>query len=192
MQVQKQYQTFNHNMNQKGFTFIELIVYIAIASMVLVSAVGIGWNLITNEANVIGKQEAYSNARTVMNHFKINIREADDVITGSSTFNTHPGVLTLDYPGAGTDVVFDTYTKNVTVGGQATTIRKLRIKEGAAAAVDITSDQVDVTDFTLTNLTRGSESKNINIELTIEKANPGNDPNFDASILVETALSVRK
>ena len=175
-----------------GFTVIELILYIAIAATVLVTAVNIGWNLITTEANIIGKQEVYMNARTVMNHIQISIREAEDVTTGSSTFDTHPGVLTLDYPGSGTDIIIDTYNKEVTAGGQATTIRKLRLKNGPADYLDITTDKVDVTNFVLTNLTRGSENHNINIELTLEKANPSGDPNFDASISLETALSTRE
>lgn len=177
---------------QNGFTLIELIVYIAISAMVLVTAVNIGWNLIMSEANITGKQEVYMSARMIVNQIQIKIREADDVITGSSTFGSHPGILTLDYPGGGTDIIFDTYTKNVTIGGQSITVRKLRIKEGSADYVDLTSDKVDVTNFTLTNLTRGNESKNINIELTIQRANPSNSPNFDASISLETAISIRQ
>lgn len=177
---------------QNGFTLIELIVYIAISAMVLVTAINIGWNLIISEANVTGKQEVYMSARTIMNQIQISIREADDVITGSSTFGSHPGMLTLDYPGGTTDVIFDTYTKSVTIGGLPATVRKLRIKEGSADYVDLTSDKVDITNFTLTNLTRVNEPKNINIELTIQKVNPGNDPNFDASISLETAISIRQ
>ncbi len=177
---------------KKGFTLIELIVYIGISSIVLVTAVNIAWNLIVSNANSQGKSEVYFNSRFALHQLQLQVRAAEDFITGSSTFGSHPGVLTLDYPGEGTDVIFDTYTKNISVGGESVTIRKLRIKEGAADYVDITSDKVDIINFTLHDLTRWSEKTNINIELTIEKVNPGGDPNYDASISLETALSVRE
>lgn len=177
--------------NIKGFSLVELIVYIAIASMVLVTVVNVAWSIMISNSNTQGKRDTYFNARQVMQQMQTKIREADDVITGSSTFGSHPGALTLDYPAGNTDVVFDTYTKSVTIGGQSTTIRKLQMKVGLNDYVDLTTDKVNVTNFVLTNLTRGTEPPNIKIELTIQKANPGNDPNYDASIAVETAISLR-
>ncbi len=179
-------------MTKKGFTMMELIVYIAIASVVLVAAINVGWNLMIGYANTNSKQEVYLNSRLVMNAMGIKIREAEDVLTASSTFDTNPGVLTLDYPGADTDVIIDTYTKNIILGGQETTIRKLRMKEGIADYVDLTTDEVNITNFVLTDLTRGSEPDNINIELTIEKTNPGGNLNFAATFSLETAISLRQ
>jgi CxxC motif-containing protein (DUF1111 family) len=102
-------------------------------------------------------------------------------------------LFTLDYAGSGTDVIIDTYTKDVTLSnGQIVTIRKLRIKEGALAYQDLTSDQVDVSNFVLRNLTKTSERKNINIEVTLEQLNPLNDPNYNTTISVETAISLRQ
>ena len=178
--------------DKKGFTLIELIVYVGVSSIMLVIAINMTSNLIVSNASARGKQEVYINARLAMNQLQLKIREAEDVIIGSSTFNSHPGILTLDYPGSDTDVIFDTYTKNVDIGGQTVEIRKLRIKEGTADYVDLTSDKVDLTNLVFTNLTRGSESKNTNIEITLEKINPGSDPDYDASISVETAISIRE
>lgn len=178
--------------NKKGFTLVELIVYIAIAATTLVVAVNIGINLIRSADKAQGAQETYANARLGMHQIQLNMREAEDVITGSSTFGSHPGVLTLDFPGSGTDVVIDTYTQIVTIGTQTPTIRTLRIKEGTAAAIDLTDKHTDVTNFTLTNLTRGSENKNIHFAVTFSRANPGGDPNYNASISLETALSTRE
>ncbi len=179
-------------MNPKAFTLIELIIYVAITAAVLVSTMIFAWGLIVTDANTRGKQETYSNARTVMNQFTLKIQGAEDVKTGDSTFETHPGALTLDYPGGDTDVIFNTYTTIVDIGGESVTIRKLRMKDGPNNYMDLTSDNVDVTSFVITDLTRGSEPDNLLIQLTIEKANPGEDPNYDASISVETAISLRQ
>lgn len=178
--------------SNRGFTLIEFLVYIGIASMVLVTAIITGMNLITGSASSIARQETYYNARLVMNQIQYQVRAADDVITANSTFASHPGVLVLDYPGTGSDVIIDTYTKSVSIGGEATNIRKLRIKEGEDAYVDLTGDKVNVSNFVVSNLSRGVEPINLRIQLTIESANPGNDPKYDASITLQTALSTRR
>jgi type II secretory pathway component PulJ len=180
------------NIKKNGFTLVELIAYIALTAIILVGAVNFTMNVIIGDREARGNQEVYANARVVMNQMASQIRNAEDVITGSSTFASHPGVLTLDFTGTGTDVVFDTYTKSVTIGGSSTTIRKLRVKEGSDAAVDLTNDNLDVTNFVVRNLTRESERKNINIELTIQRANPGADSDFAASISLETGVSLRQ
>lgn len=170
---------------------MELIVYIGIASMVLVIALSTSINLFLSDANIQTKQEVYSNARIVTHEFQLQILKADDVILGSSVFLTSPGTLTLDFPGIGTDVIFDTYTKNVMVVGQSVTIRKLRVKEGSGNYVDLTTDQVTVTNLVFSNRTRSGENKNIKIQLTLEKVNPDGNPTYDASISLETAFSLR-
>jgi len=177
--------------SQKGFTLIELIVYIAIASLVLVSALNIGWNVSLGQTNSSAKKEVYLNARLILNELQNQIRQADGVITANSVFNTNPGTLSLDYPGGNADVVFNTYSKAVNVGGAVTNITKLRVYEGMNYS-DLTSDQVDVTNFTVQNLQRGTEKTNIGITLTLERVNPGNDPKYDASINIQTAISLRK
>jgi hypothetical protein len=192
MTYKKMYKMMQLKSKKNGFSLMELIVYVAVSSLVLVTAVNIGVNLLLADANSFAKREVYYNARLVANQIQYQVRGADDVIVSSSVFGMNPGVLTLDYPGEGTDVIIDTYSKDVTVGGQVTTITKLRIKEGEAGYVDLTSDSVSVTNFTIINMTRGTESKNIKIGLEIKRANPGNDPKYDASISMETALSIRK
>lgn len=176
---------------KKAFSLIELIIYVAIASMVMVAVLQVGLNLIIDRSITQSKRGLYLNARSVMNQLQYEIKAADDVLTGSSTFGSNPGVLTLSFPG-NNDVIFDTYLHDVTIGGQTISITTLRIKEGNSAYVDLTTDKANVTDFTLTNLTRGSESKNINIALTLETTNPGNDTKYDESISLETAVSIRR
>lgn len=181
------------NIAQNGFTLVELIVYIGIASLSLMMILITGQNLISSNIRAQAQRELSVNVRPLMNQLTQSVRNAEDVVTASSTFNVHPGAITLDYAGSGTDVIIDTYTKDVTLSnGQIVTIRKLRIKEGALAYQDLTSDAVDVSNFVLRNLTKTSEKKNINIEVMLEQLNPLNDPNYNAAISVETAISLRQ
>lgn len=181
------------NIAQNGFTLVELIVYIGIASLSLMMILITGQNLISSNIRAQAQRELSVNMRPLMNQFTQSVRNAEDIVTASSTFNAHPGAITLDYAGSGTDVIIDTYTKDVTLSnGQIVTIRKLRIKEGALAYQDLTSDQVDVSNFVLRNLTKTTEKKNINIEVNLEQLNPLNDPNYNTTISVETAISLRQ
>jgi len=181
------------NIAQNGFTLVELIVYIGMASLALMMIILTGQNLISSNIRAEAQRELSVNMRPLINQLTQSVRNATDVVTASSTFNVHPGAITLDYPGSDTDLIIDTYTKDVTLSnGQIVTIRKLRIKEGALAYQDLTSDAVDVSNFVLRNLTKTSEKKNINIEVTLEQLNPLNDPNYNAAISVETAISLRQ
>lgn len=175
----------------RGFTMIELIVYIAVASLILVTIVGIGLNLSVANQKSQAKREIYMNTRFVVQELTDMIRGADDVILSGTTFGSNPASLALAYP-SGNNVLFSVYAKNVTVGGNVVSINKLSMKSGSDPFTDITSDKVTVTDFTLTNLTRGASRKNINIQLTLSKVNPGGDPAFNVSFPIETAVSVRK
>jgi len=177
-------------MKTKAFTLIELIIYIAILATVLVSTVGILWNVIGGSVRVSSSTEISYSARLVLDNITRAGRGASDVLTGSSTFGSHPGVLV--FGSAGGDITFDTTTKNITVGGQSVTIRKLRMKTGAGEPIDLTSDKVDVTNFIVKNRTRGTEPKNVKVEVTLASVNPGQDPARNKTLSFETAISIRK
>ena len=169
---------------KKGFTLLELIIYIGIASMVIVAAAELVVGTTRAQAKSQELHEIHMNARLVMNQLTVKIKEAEDVFTGLSTFDTNPGILVLDYPGAGTDIIIDTYDKTVTRGSQDVIIKKLRIKEGSADYVDLTNDKVDLTNFVLSDMTRENEKDNINVQLTLAIN--------DSDISVETSISLRQ
>ncbi|MBI5412145.1 DNRLRE domain-containing protein, partial [Candidatus Peregrinibacteria bacterium] len=105
-----------------------------------------------------------------------------------SSFDVNPGLLLLDFPGEGSEVIVDTYVQQVFLGGQPFLIRTLRMKEGEAVANDLTSQWVDVTNFSLSNRARASEAKNVKINLTLSSIGGGSED----SLNLETAASVRR
>lgn len=178
---------------RQGFTLMEIVVYIAIFSIVMVMAIGLVLNIVLGGTKIKSSQEVYSGARLAMDTITRSVRGADDVRTSSSTFGVYPGVLSLSYTDdSEDDVIVDTYTRSVSLPSGSTTIRTLRIKEGEGAYEDLTSSQVDVTNFVVRNLTRGTEQKLVNIELTIQNVNPGGDPDHAASLTLETSASIRR
>lgn len=177
-------------MKTKAFTLIELIIYIAIVAIVLVSAIRILWDVIGGSVRVSSSTEIAYSARLVLDNVTRAGRGANDVLTASSTFGTHPGVLVFSNTGG--DITFDTATKSVTVGDQSVIIRKLRMKTGVGLPIDLTSDKVDVTNFVVKNMTRGTEPKNVKVEVTLVYVNPGQDQARNKTISFETAVSIRK
>jgi type II secretory pathway pseudopilin PulG len=177
---------------RRGFTLVEALIYIVLAALAFTFIIGIGQDLLLGSVKIQGEREVSFNARTAINLITQKIRGANDVVLGSSTFNSSPGVLTITYPGVSPSIIFDTYNKTLTKStGGTYVIRKLRMKEGTAAAVDLTNDKINITNFVVRNLTKSTEAHNINVELTFTQANPANDPNLNASISVETAISLR-
>ncbi|MBU2524840.1 prepilin-type N-terminal cleavage/methylation domain-containing protein [Patescibacteria group bacterium] len=177
---------------KSAFTLIELIIYIAIVSMVMVMLIDFTWNIIDAGTRVEVASELTQNSHLVMKKVTNKVRMAQAIITGSSTFNSHPGTLVLDMPGSGTDITFDTYIKQVSVGTETVSIRKIRMQEGVAAAIDLTSDKVEAVNFVFRNFSRGTDAKNINFECTLNSVNPSSDTIRDKSISFETSVTIRK
>ena len=172
-------------MHNKGLSLIELIIYVAISSIVLVSVVSFAWHILGSGTRINVSSELTQNGRCVLEKISRDIRNANDITTASSIFDTDPGVLVLDTDNGA--LTFDTYQKNITVGTQNITIRKLR-RNG----IDMTSDKINVTHFLVENLTRATESKNVNISLGLEFVNPGNDFKRNRSLSLEPSVTIRK
>lgn len=177
--------------SKQGFTLLEMIIYMAIAVMVLISVVGIGMNLSLANQKSQAKREVYMNARFIVNEVTRKVRGAQDILPTGTVYGSNPGSLALSYP-SGNNILIETYTKNVTVGGVTVPIVKLSMKEGSGTFTDISSDKVTISNFTITNLTSSGSRKNINIQMTIDKVNPSTDKDFGGSIQFETSISTRK
>jgi len=175
--------------NNKGFTMVETIIYIAIASIFLTISVGFYWQMRTSDIRSGIQRELKENVSQTVESFKYFTRNAEDVDVGGSQFGIDPGVLVLTYPDGA--VVFDTYTKNVSVGGNQVEIHKLRYSRGGNS-YDITSDHVDVTEYKLSDMAAGDEPESVQMELTISSINPTDNPDYENSLAVRTTVNIRK
>jgi Tfp pilus assembly protein PilE len=97
----------NFNMH-KGFTLIELVLYIAIVSMMLITLIPFAWNIIEGGTKSSTQQEVFDNARYISEQIKYQIRNAIGInsvaptqislVTADST--TNPTIISL----TGTDM----------------------------------------------------------------------------------------
>lgn len=157
-------------MKKAAFSLVEVIVYIAIASVMVSSLLLFSINLVQTRSNSEFDRELIENARFTLDLISREIRDAEDLNTG--TFGSHPGSLTLDIDGGGT-LTIDSATKTV----NGTAIRYLQVD-----STQITSDKVNITNFVLNNLTRSTEPDNIQIELTLESFDGLSSSSFQTSV----------
>lgn len=177
-------------LSRRGFSLVELILYIALAFILAGLSFGFAWNVMGGSVRVDRSTELGFNARFAMEVIGRSVREADTLKDTLSVFGAHPGVLTLEK--GGVNLLIDTYTRNVTIGGQSQSIRKLRLQNGAGPALDISTDRVDVQEFIITNLSRPDEPPTLRIRLTLKAALAPSDPSPQQTLTQETALTIRK
>lgn len=171
---------------------MELIIYVAISMSIMVGMVTFVWNIIGTEVKVDISTDLTQNARISLEKITQTVQAAEILNLPSCTFDVHPGQLELAYADIEDYVLFDTYEKTVDIADQQTTIRKLRMTVGFEDPVDLTTDDVDVTNFVITNLSRENDSQNVKIELTLEYINISDFFPWNTTITLETSVSIRE
>ena len=166
---------------QRGFTLIEITVYIAILALVtLVIIVFINQLLGVNE-KTRRNREALDNARRVLDTIAQEVRHAQGVYTPTSSFGVNPGQLSLetsrDVPTDEVTTYVDFYVDNNSV----------YIKRESESTQLLTSEKVKVTDLTFTNLNGSTSWPAIRISVTVEYNSPISGPK-NAVTLKTTAV----
>lgn len=144
----------------KGFTLIETMIYLVIISSFLATVVFFGVKIVESSDRARVQSEVQQNLRVGMERMVREIRTADNLNAGSSIFGSSPGILSITHDTAGNDpTIFD-------LSGGA-----LRITQGLNGPYNLTSDDVTVTNLVFTNLSRGTRTEIVRIEMTVEYVN---------------------
>lgn len=141
-----------------GFTLIEMLVYIAIVTVISVLVVGVLVSLSKSYAQLKITQSINESATSALNRMLLEIRQAYDVDTVASTFNVHPGQLTLD--------TMDTLGNNTEVSFLVSA-GQIRVLENGVDAGVLTRSDVQLTSLIFEHLVSG-ESEAIRIWMVIE------------------------
>lgn len=165
-----------NNFSELGFTFIEIILYVSIVSIVLTAIIPFAWNVIGGSVKSSAEQEVSSQARFISEKIKYEIRNADNI----------------------NSVAANSISLDVTVAANDPTIidllaGKIRIKLGAAAAVDLNSNDTLVSALTFTDYTSAdNKTKNIQFVFTIDDNFGNSRQEYDVpTITVEGSAEVR-
>lgn len=141
--------------NRLGFTFIELILYIGIVTIMLSAIIPFAWNIIGSGAKSSSEQEVFSQARYVSERIKYEIRNANSINSVNSPINT----ISLNTSTNPTAVI------DLSNG-------KVRIKYGASAAISLNSDDTTASSLTFTNYT-SLDNKTKHIQFTFTMGDTG-------------------
>lgn len=170
------------NKKSRGFTIIEIVIYIAILVLVLLLANSVIFYL--NKANSITKadREALENARRALDMMSYEIKGAKSVYTTttSSTQLSLETYLSADLPTDETISFVDFFLCGT----------RICVKKESQNSVFITSDTVEVSalNFTQINTLRAAAIK---IDLTVNYKNPLNLPQFNSSVNLTSTISLR-
>jgi len=162
-----------------GFTFIELILYVAIVTIVLSALVPFAWSAVETGVKSAVQQEVNANARYISERIKYEIRNANSINSVTSTSCTINSI-DLNTPTNATTVI------DVSGG-------KIRIKYGAAGIpVNLNSDNTNVNCLTFTNYTSGdNKTKHIKFVITIAASFAAVRQEYQDSVAVESSSEVR-
>lgn len=166
--------------NKKGFTLLELTIYVLIVGIVLTAITMYAIDVIGAQTKAKSYQEVQYNARFAMRRIVNEIRRADDLNTGSSIFDTHPGVLSIGNNDPAKDpLVFDIASN------------RLRMTQGGTPYF-LTSDKVEITNLIFKDLSVANRTKNIKIFITVAHRNPENREEFDADFTITSTAVIRE
>jgi prepilin-type N-terminal cleavage/methylation domain-containing protein len=151
---------------QAGFTLIELLLYVAIVGSLLLS--------VTAFFSVA--LEARIKSRTIA---EINQQGSAAMDYMLQTIRTSTSITTPVAAGSGSSltIVVPTASLSPTIFNLSGTT--LQVKEGAAAAVSMTSADVQVSSITFKNLTRSGTNGIVQVSFTMSYTNPSNRNEYD-------------
>lgn len=147
--------------DSKGYSFIELIVYISV--FVLISIVVTQSLLYSMKTYSVARsyRALQRNADTALDRITREVRNASSITTGSSTFGSSPGTLSF----SGTDSTNTPYSGSLSVlNGNISLVLN-------GNTYDLTSNEVSISDITFWSITTNtSDAVKIKITLSTTRA----------------------
>lgn len=170
-------------MKSKGFTLVELLVYIAIFAILITTVTLFAIAFIKSTTRGRIKNEVTLGAYSAMKAMIYEIKRANNVYTPTSVFDSHPGQLSLEtgqeLPGGEEITYLDFYLDSD---------NELYIKRESQDAQILISENLKVTNLEFKHLDSGSESVQIN--LTLEYDTPASEYQYSYSLT--SSASIRK
>ena len=144
----------NKQKNQQGFSMIEMIIYIAIFSVLVGALVDFSLNINNSRLHAQMMLEVKDQGADLMRTLTTSIKNATAINTPGAGVSS--GVLSLNTSSPSTTPTI--FSEN----GEA-----LFITEGASSAVALTNNKVKITNLTFTNVSKAGTPGIIEIRFTI-------------------------
>lgn len=175
--MSKKLQTTNYKLT-KGFTLVELLLYVAlVSSVVLVISVFFATVLPLRAKNQT-IDEVEQQGRQTMQAILQSVRNAENI--NSPALGTGASSLSLQSLTAGLNpTIFDLSSGAI------------RITEDAGSAINLTSPTVTASDLTFYNYSRSGTPGNIRVVFTLTRVNTGGRNEYDYSKTFYGSASLR-
>jgi len=166
----------------RGFTLVELIIYIAVLSVILVLIVMFTLNVIEASAKSAAKEEVQTNTATVLQAFDFIIRDAQSVYDPTSNFAGDPGQLSL-------------VTTRYLSPDEATSHMDIYLYDGRfcvkreyAGVTCMTSSRVELTSLTFSEITQSNGAESVQMNFTIRYKSPRTEYYYTESVQTSARL----
>jgi len=166
--------------NGAGFTLIEILVYIAVIAIILVSVLSfLRWAIISSKKQE-AMREVLDSGRSAMEIMTREIREAKSVYDPTST-STQLSLETLKYLPQGETMSYIDFFLCQT---------QLCFKKESQNPITLTSNKVEVKNLIFRKIVT-NQIPSIQIEITVDYKNPKNLSEYQASINLISTASLR-
>ncbi|GEM_PF-1930298 len=170
---------YNSAKNRKGFTLIELVVYLALVSGILVTATSFAWNIINSRTKAFAVQEVAQNGRFISERLVQVVHQAMKIVEPQPGESSERLLLTMRESA-------DDPTKFIFSDG------RLFMARGDGEPLVMNSDQVFVKSLRFVNLSpSNAKSQNLKIIIELEHVNPENRQEWRAAEIFTTAVELR-
>lgn len=145
---------------KRGFTLIEMIVYVVILGIIAVLAVNSTLEMTKAYVNLRVSRDMNASAAAVLERMTREIRGANGIDLVQSTLGANPGRLTLNTKDAvGADTTVEFYVENGLI----------KVKEGGVAKGALMTSSTQASNFIVRSLSNAN-SEAIKIDLTVAAA----------------------
>lgn len=160
---------------ERGFTFIELILYVAIVTIILSAIVPFAWSAIQTGVKSSVQQEVNANARYISERIKYEIRNSIGINSVAAT-----SISLVTSTPATNPTIIDLLAGNI------------RIKQGTASAVNLNSANTVINSLTFTNYTSsGNQTEHIGFTMTIAASYGAVRQEYQDSIVIRGSAEIR-
>lgn len=169
---------------KKGFTLLEVLVYITVLAIVMVAISSfLLWAIKVNAKTKV-MRETLDNAGRAMEIMVHEIKEAENIYEPTSIFSSHPGQLSLEtkkyLPAGETSIYIDFYICD----------NRLCLKKESQDPVVLTSDSVEINNLTFTRVVTGQMSS-VQINLEVDYKDLTDRPEYQAEVILQSVASLR-
>lgn len=169
---------------RKGFTLVEMILYVALLAIMMGAALPIALQLVTNGTKSGITQEVYHSARYASERIMYEIRNANGIYDASSTFDVDIATTT----GAALYLIGASPATDPTVITVAS--GTLQIRQGAGDPVALNSVDSRVASLIFSNYST-STYNNVGFVLTMANAATSTRQEYRASTTINTSVGIR-